>query len=126
MHCSNCKGENKPGSKFCTQCGTKLDNENMQGKELGSLDRYFTEQHKSLIEEAKVLADGEMKQGVIWFILALVITAGSYLFASDGGTYYIFWGAMIYGVYRLVRGFWYKLNPESLLKKAASEEKKKE
>ncbi|RJR29216.1 zinc-ribbon domain-containing protein [Candidatus Microgenomates bacterium] len=126
MQCSNCNNEIKPGAKFCAHCGTKVETE-VKGtlNEPGSVDRYFKEQHTSLIEDAKILADSEMKQGVIWFVIGMAITGGTYLFASDGGTYYIFWGAMIYGIYRLIRGFWYKLNPESLLKKAESENKKK-
>jgi len=89
----------------------------------GSVDRYFLEKKSLLIGEAKKMAESEMKQGVVWFILALVITFGSYLFTSEGGTYYVFWGAMIYGIYRLIRGFWYKLNPESLLQKAEDQTK---
>lgn len=65
-----------------------------------------------------------MKQGILWFIGGLIITGGTWLFASEGDTYFIFWGAMIYGVYRLVRGIWYKMNPESLLEKAEKEAKK--
>ncbi len=126
MRCINCNNEINPEAKFCTHCGTKVSTqESNTEKEHGSVDRYFKEQHTSLIEDAKVLADSEMKQGVIWFVIGMAITGGTYLFASDGGTYYIFWGAMLYGVYRLIRGFWYKLNPESLLKKAENENKKK-
>lgn len=123
MKCPNCNSEIKSNAKFCIQCGTEI--EVTATHEEGSVDRYFKEQHTSLIEEAKLLADSEMKQGVIWFIVGIVITGGTYLFASDGGTYYIFWGAMLYGVYRLIRGFWYKLNPESLLKNAEGEINKK-
>ena len=36
------------------------------------------------------------------------------------------WGAMIYGIYKLIRGFWYKMNPESLLEKAEEESKKEQ
>lgn len=119
MICKNCQTEIPDTAKFCNKCGQKTD----EVKE-GSVDRYFAEQKSNFIEEAKRLADNEMKQGIIWFVIALVITFGSYLFASEGGTYYVFWGAMIYGIYRLIRGFWYKLNPESLLRKAEEETKK--
>ncbi|MCD8506689.1 hypothetical protein LRY65_05345 [Candidatus Woesebacteria bacterium] len=72
------------------------------------------------------MAEGEMKQGVLWFVIALAITGGTWLFASEGDSYYVFWGAMIYGIYRLIRGFWYKMNPESLLQKAEKEANKEE
>lgn len=118
MKCSNCGYKLGSDSKFCTKCGTNVSHSEKKESNEGSVDKYFNEQKKSLIEEAKTLADSEMKQGIIWFILALAITFGGYLLASGGGTYYIFWGAMIYGIYRLIRGFYYKLNPESLLQKA--------
>lgn len=123
MFCNNCKKVNSGDARFCLHCGAELSKDKAVVEE-GSVDKYFAEQKVAFIEDAKRLADGEMKQGIIWFVIALVITFGSYLFASEGGTYYVFWGAMIYGIYRLIRGFWYKLNPESLLQKAEKEAKK--
>lgn len=123
MTCKDCKKVNSDDARFCVHCGSELSLDKPEVKE-GSVDRYFAEQKTNFIEEAKRLADGEMKQGIVWFVIAVVITFGSYLFASEGGTYYVFWGAMIYGIYRLIRGFWYKLNPESLLRKAEEETKK--
>ena len=123
MTCHNCKKANSDDARFCVHCGSELSKGKTEVEE-GSVDRYFAEQKANFIEEAKRLADGEMKQGIIWFVIAVAITFGSYLFASEGGTYYVFWGAMIYGAYRLIKGFWYKLNPESLLKKAEEEAKK--
>lgn len=126
MRCSNCDYKLDFDSKFCTKCGTNVSNPEKKELGEGSVDKYFSEQKKSLIEEARTLADGEMKQGIIWFVIALAITFGGYLFASEGGTYYVFWGAMIYGVYRLFRGIRYKNNPELLLEKADEEAKKEE
>jgi len=123
MKCSNCNHNNSSDAKFCTKCGFKLEEVKHTETE-GSVDRYFKDKRHSLIEEAEALADDEMKQGVIWFVIALAITGGTWLFASEGGTYYVFWGAMIYGIYRLIRGFWYKMNPESLLEKAEKESEK--
>jgi len=123
MICKNCKEKNTEEAKFCFSCGSDLSKDNVTVEE-GSVDKYFSVKKIAFIEEAKSLADSEMKQGIVWFVIALVITFGSYLFASEGGTYYVFWGAMIYGVYRLIKGFWYKLNPETLLQKAEKEAKK--
>lgn len=117
MHCKNCGQKNEDDSKYCIKCGQSL------GKEVeGSVDRYFKEQKTNQIEEAKKIADQEVRTGVITFIIGLVITIGGYMLAPAGGTYFVLWGAMIYGIYRLIRGFWYKLNPEALLKK--TDEKK--
>jgi hypothetical protein len=123
MKCNNCSHNNESGAKFCTKCGANLNAIDYTEQE-GSVDRYFKDKKHSLIEEAEALADDEMKQGVIWFVVALAITGGTWLFASEGGTYYVFWGAMIYSIYRLIRGFWYKMNPESLLEKAEKESEK--
>ncbi len=122
MECTNCGQNNDSDAKFCSKCGKGMT----KNEEEGSVDRYFKNKKQSLIEEAKALAEGEMKQGVIWFVIGLVITGGGWLFASEGGTYYVLWGAMIYGIYKLIRGFWYKMNPESLLEKAEEESKKEE
>src|SRR3989344_3475980 len=115
MKCSSCGKVTVSGAKFCTSCGAKLtQNLEINESQIGSVDQYFNDKHRSLIDEARALSDGEMKQGIIWFIIAVVVTGATWLFASEGGSYYIFGGAMIYGVYRLIRGFWYKMNPESL------------
>lgn len=123
MICNNCQKANSDDARFCAHCGADLSKDKSVAKE-GSVDRYFAEQKANFLDEAKKLADSEMKQGIVWFVIALAITFGSYLFASEGETYYVFWGAMIYGIYRLVRGFWYKLNPNSLLQKAEQEAQK--
>ncbi len=125
MICKHCKVKNSLDAKFCTNCGLELTKDNIMSEE-GSVDRYFSEKKSLLIEEAKNLATSEMNQGILWFVIASAVTFGGYLFASEGQTYYIFWGAMIYGIYRLARGFWFKLNPSSLLEKAEEEQKKDE
>lgn len=122
MECTNCGQNNDLDAKFCSKCGERMP----KPDEEGSVDRYFKNKKRSLIEEARALAEGEMKQGVIWFVIGLVITGGGWLFTSEGETYYVLWGAMIYGVYKLIRGFWYKMNPKSLLEKAEEESKKEE
>lgn len=124
MNCKYCGSNNESDAKFCTKCGEKIEHGTQ--KEEGAVDRYFKDKKHSLIKEAEAMAEGEMKQGVLWFVIALAITGGTWLFASEGGTYYVFWGAMIYGVYRLIRGFWYKMNPESLLEKAEKEAEKEQ
>ena len=123
MICTQCEEKNVSDAKYCASCGVILTSNTNSNVE-GSVDRYFSEKKNTFIEEAKRLADSEMKQGIIWFVIALAITFGGYIFAREGGTYYVFWGAMIYGGYRLIRGIGYKLNPESLLEKVEEESKK--
>lgn len=59
----------------------------------------------------------EMVQGLLWFVGAAVVTGISYLAADPGGSFVVFWGAMAYGGYRLLRAIYYWLNPNALLKR---------
>lgn len=123
MFCENCKKENGEDAKFCLYCGTRLNLGSSKNNN-GSVDKYFSSKRDLYINEAKKLANKEMITGTVWLGGAIAITLGGYLFSPAGGTYYVLWGAMIYGGYRFFRGLGYKLNPESLLQKA--EDKSKE
>lgn len=41
--------------------------------------------------------------GALWLIGGLVVTIVSYQLASNGGTYVVTWGAMIYGLIKIVK-----------------------
>lgn len=45
-----------------------------------------------------------IKWGLIWLIGGGMITLYTYGSAANGGSYFIMWGAMIYGGYRLLLG----------------------
>lgn len=117
IFCKKCGNKVEIEAKFCTNCGCTVKSKCTYE---GSVDKYFENKRTDLIVEVKKKANNEMLQGVVWFALALLITLGSYVFASDGESYQVLIGAIIYGVYRLVRGFWYKLNPESLIENVES------
>lgn len=68
-------------------------------------------------EAVRQAAGSEMKKGVAWFAGAAALTVITYAAADPGGSYVLFWGAMAYGTYRLLRGFYYWANPNALLKK---------
>jgi hypothetical protein len=42
--------------------------------------------------------------GAIWFVAGLLITVVTYAQAQGGGVYFVAWGPMLYGVYRVVSG----------------------
>jgi hypothetical protein len=46
----------------------------------------------------------DMLIGGLWIAGGLLITFGTYALASNGGTYFITYGPVIYGVYRFIRG----------------------
>ena len=45
-----------------------------------------------------------MLVGMIWCVLGLALTFISYYYASDGGSFSIFYGSVIYGIYKAVTG----------------------
>jgi hypothetical protein len=50
------------------------------------------------------VATRQRKRGVFWLVLGTSMTALSYAIASDGGSYYLYYGAMLIGGFNLVRG----------------------
>lgn len=67
---------------------------------------------------AREQAKAEMIKGVIWITAGGLITGFTYAMADTGGSYFVFWGAMAYGAYRLIRAAYFWLNPDALLKRA--------
>jgi len=117
INCPKCKKEINDTAKFCNYCREKILQSRKQTNDHGGVDKYFANQKNALIDLAKAAAHKEAVKGILWFVGAMVITFITYSAASDGGTYFVFWGAMIYGIYRLLRGLYYKFNPKALLNK---------
>jgi hypothetical protein len=42
--------------------------------------------------------------GVLWTVGGIIATVISVNVASSGGTYFVFWGAVIFGIYDFIRG----------------------
>lgn len=115
MTCSSCHKSVSENSKFCIHCGHKVEQ-----IEEGSVDKYFSQRNKDLVSEAKSSANQEMTQGIVIFVIGLIITGGTYLAAEPGGTYTVAWGAMVFGVIALLRGYYYRLRPQDLVNKQSS------
>lgn len=49
-------------------------------------------------------ANKDMLYGALWVIGGLVVTGATYAAASDGGNYVAFYGAVMYGGYRFLKG----------------------
>lgn len=73
-----------------------------------------------LLMAAREAAKREMIKGVLWFIGGALLTGITYATADPGGTYVVFWGALAYGAYRLLRAIYYWANPQALINKASS------
>lgn len=138
MFCKYCgQKQTLSDGKFCQFCGIKIKNDT--NKEPSETERSTVEKHEEgtspaesyfenhddeLLQEAKKASNNMMLQGVVWFILGLIITGITYSSADEGGTYYVLWGAMIFGVYKFLRGLYYRIYPTYLIQKAIDGEKK--
>jgi len=47
-----------------------------------------------------------MRNGSFWILGGLALTFGTYEMASGGGSYFISYGPVAYGIYEVVKGFW--------------------
>lgn len=104
MHCIKCGKNISDDSRFCEFCGneikikeqpvTKTVSDSQQsGSSFGNIKR----------QEAKQ----EITVGIIWAGIGAAITWISYTMASDGDTYFIFWGLIIYGGYKIIKGIYH-------------------
>jgi hypothetical protein len=125
MKCAACKREIIDSAAFCRFCGEKVDPRSSppprSSDPTGAVDTYFAKKRNESVAEARELANQEAITGGLWFVAGLIITAVSYSVAPPGGHYYILWGAVVYGFYKLVRGLYYKWTPEELVAKADRE-----
>jgi len=81
---------------------------------------YSSEQYLNhyLIECAREAACRRIGWGFLWCVGGVAATLFSYL--TSDNVYYVFWGAMVYGVLCILSGTYYYLFPKSLIRKALS------
>ncbi|MFH1968099.1 MAG: zinc ribbon domain-containing protein [bacterium] len=101
IKCPTCRKLIDNDSKFCEFCGGKID---PKKDATGDININFENRNDVLLSPEKQLAKQEITTGVIWVAIGIVITWLSYTFASEGGTYFIFWGLVIYGAYKIIKG----------------------
>ncbi len=124
MFCINCGKQISEKSAFCTECGnpvSALKESTISTNQPPARSPEEIEQeyyYLILLEQAKRTANIEIAKGVGWAAFGLVITAITYMVAEDGGTYFVFWGLMIYGAYIFLRGLSWRISPQSLVKNA--------
>ncbi|HTX89994.1 MAG TPA: SH3 domain-containing protein [Anaerolineales bacterium] len=60
----------------------------------------------------KSMGKKNMVYGALWFIGGIIVTVGTYsaAAASGGGTYFVTWGAIIFGAIQFIQGFFQYLN----------------
>jgi len=99
MRCEKCGKTIDNNSKFCEFCGEKITKK--ISLQTPSPEAVFREEEASAENPE---ARHEIFIGFVWVVIGVVITWGSYSLASDGGTYFVFWGLIVYGVYKIIKG----------------------
>jgi hypothetical protein len=57
------------------------------------------------VMRALALATKEINRGMLWIVGGVVVSLGAFLSADPGGSYLVFWGAPLYGVIKVWRGY---------------------
>jgi hypothetical protein len=75
--------------------------------ELAEKVKLAVDDYKKTPEGMKVLSRkyrNQMITGFVWFVIGMAITIGTFMAASGGGTYFIAYGAIIWGIIGLIIG----------------------
>lgn len=97
-NCSYCGRPNPADVAHCRECGTALavqPGSSASGESIPSED------------PASTVAEKRMMHGLRWCIGGGAVTTVTYLAASSGpgaGTYFVAWGAILYGIVQIVQG----------------------
>jgi len=111
------EAQNNASNEFIKSIWTYAFNEKKKGttdEEIrkGIIERGLDEEHSSLIiktleskaKEVLDIHDSDMLRGGLVFAVGFIITVWTYSSAINGGTYFIAWGAIIFGAIRFFRG----------------------
>ena len=87
----------------------KADNQDwVKVRDLTGVEGYIPGQTpiRALAEKSKALARKNMISGALWCIGGIIVTVTTLKAASGGGTYFIAWGAILFGFLQLVQGIY--------------------
>ncbi|MBU2524766.1 zinc ribbon domain-containing protein [Patescibacteria group bacterium] len=110
MFCKNCEKQIGDDEKFCGYCGAetieKISDDRVRyttpdKNHSGHTDNDFSQKYTTTRDNS---GNGEIAVGVIALIIGGALTWITYEAASAGGTYFVFWGLMIYGGYKILKG----------------------
>ena len=77
----------------------------------------FNESIKPILNEVRAKAGRLIGIGILMTIIGSALTAGSYNAASPGGKYTVFGGLIIFGIWNILKGLYYLINPKAALEK---------
>jgi len=109
MICGNCKKQISKDEKFCGCCGTatagKIPDDRIQYSTPNETHNRKTNfDYSSRYNSTSGSGNSDIAVGVITLIIGATLTWITYEAASGGGTYFVFWGLMIYGGYKILEG----------------------
>ncbi|MFD6165164.1 hypothetical protein ACFWFR_08235 [Oerskovia sp. NPDC060287] len=90
----------------------------MSGSPVPPYSAYPSDPESLLLAGARAAAKAEFGRAVLWLAGGAAVTAITYAAAPDGGSYVVFWGAMLYGAWRTVKASYFLLNPGALVRRA--------
>ena len=65
--------------------------------------------HKQYNKEKKEASNKNMLYGALWCVGGILVTVLTYSAASNGGTYVVAWGAVIFGAIQFFKGVFQRL-----------------
>lgn len=130
MFCSSCGSGVSSTHRFCASCGAavlvrQLDEvvPNTNPDDVSEIDdlvdtRLLTEISGNWYRtsELRSLAWKEVGTGLLWLAGGGLASYVGYSHSGDGGGYMLFYGALLYGAYRVLRGFYFFVNPSAMFK----------
>ncbi len=101
ISCPNCSYANSKHRRTCKQCRVSLEQvSKIVSDNQPSLEATVETRHKMTQEEA----GGELWKGLLWLIGGIVVTVGTYSAAAPGETYFVAWGAILFGGIQFLKG----------------------
>ncbi|MEX0998370.1 MAG: zinc ribbon domain-containing protein [Thermodesulfobacteriota bacterium] len=101
MLCKNCKKQIDKTEKFCGYCGANTKEVNFILKSDTHTRNDFSHSYNHAEENSN---HGEVTVGIVILLVGIALTWITYEAASGGGTYFVFWGLIIYGGYKILKG----------------------
>jgi hypothetical protein len=76
------------------------------------------EMSDQLLEGARRVAGKKIAIGLAWAVGGGILTAVTYNAASDGGSYFVFWGAILFGIWDILKGLYWLVYPQGMVNEA--------
>lgn len=100
MFCIHCGADINAESKFCPFCG--MEQSAAAARPIAYQQAVAQEPAYDYRAEAK----RDIRKGLIWVVIGGFLTIGTYTVAAPGERFVVFWGLIVFGGWKLIRGLW--------------------